>query len=81
VNAVYENIEITANFLIDALFPEEHWQSILALVRGRLSHYIDKGTLYFSPLRTKNKKYLGDKFREIKTLSRLPMYFYLIQRL
>lgn len=81
VNSLYEHIEVTANFLIDPEFPEEHWQSLLRLIRERLSHYVDKGTLYFSPLRQEGKKSMGNKFRQVKTLSRLPMFFYLIQRL
>ncbi len=81
INACYEQIEITANFLMDPEFPEQHWQSLLGLIRERLSHYVDKGTLYFSPLRQEGKKFMIDKFRQIKTMSRLPMFFYLIQRL
>jgi len=52
------------------------------LVRKRLDRFYSKGALYLSPLNTNPKnRALRSKFVEIKNLSRLPTYLYLIQRL
>jgi len=82
VNRNYHNIEITANFLLEDRFPPNHYQSLIELARNRLDRFYSKGGLYLSPLNTNSKnRELIAKFVEIKNLSRLPTYLYLIQRL
>jgi len=82
VNRSYHNIEITANFILEDRFPSNHYRSLIELVRNRLDRFYSKGALYLSPLNTsQNKRALMRKFVEIKNLSRLPTYLYLIQRL
>jgi len=82
VNRSYYNIEITANFLLEDQFPPNHYRSLIELVRSRLDRFYSKGALYLSPLNTsRNKRALLSTFVEIKNLSRLPTYLYLIQRL
>lgn len=82
INSKYENLEITANFVIGSGLPETHLPSILELTRSRLSHFYPKGAAYLSPLgEIGDKNRLLTSFNEFKTLCRLPAYIYLIQRL
>jgi len=82
VNRSYPNLEITANFLLGDHFSAIHYHALVELIRNRLDRYYSKGAIYLSPLNTSrdNRKLLS-KFIEIKNLSRLPTYLYLIQRL
>ncbi|MGD1972630.1 MAG: radical SAM protein [Desulfobacterales bacterium] len=82
VNRSYPNLEITANFLLGDHLSARHYQALVKLIRNRLDRYYSKGAIYLSPLNTShdNRKLLN-KFVEIKNLSRLPTYLYLIQRL
>ena len=82
VNRSYPNLEITANFLLGDHLSAVHYQALVELIRNRLDRYYSKGAIYLSPLNTShdNRKLLS-KFVEIKNLSRLPTYLYLIQRL
>lgn len=82
VNRRYPKVEITANFLYGADLPETHLPSILSLTREALSHFHGKGAVYLSPLETIGSiPEVKTRFTELKTLCRLPVYFYLIQRL
>ena len=82
INRSYLNIEVTANFLIGDALPPGHYRSLVELVRNRLNRYYSKGAIYLSPLNSsRNKRKLLRTFVEIKNLSRLPTYIYLIQRL
>ncbi|MCF8095756.1 MAG: hypothetical protein K9J79_10400 [Desulfobacteraceae bacterium] len=82
INRKYQNLEITANFVIGARLPDTHLPSILELTRNRLAHFYPKGAAYLSPLEEiGDKNRLLTKFNEFKTLCRLPAYIYLIQRL
>ena len=82
VNRSYPNLEITANFLLGDRLPPVHYQTLVELIRDRLDRFYSKGAIYLSPLNTSrdNRKLLST-FVEIKNLSRLPTYLYLIQRL
>lgn len=82
VNRSYPNVEISANFLLGDHLSALHYQTLVELIRNRLDRYYSKGAIYLSPLKTSrdNRKLLS-KFVEIKNLSRLPTYLYLIQRL
>ncbi|MCF8111041.1 MAG: hypothetical protein K9J85_06090 [Desulfobacteraceae bacterium] len=82
INRKYENVEITANFVIGKGLPESHLPSILELTRNRLSRFYPKGAVYLSPLEEiGDKNRLLTRFNEFKTLCHLPAYIYLIQRL
>ena len=82
VNRSYYNIEITANFIIEDQLSPDHCGSLIDLVRNKLDRFYSKGSLYLSPLDTsRNHRQLIRNFVEIKNLSRLPTYLYLIQRL
>jgi len=87
INRRYEKIEVTANFVFGGDLPWSHLFSLCELTRNRLSHFYNKGSIYLSPLidgKTKvreTKREILRKFNEVKTLSRLPTFIYLIQRL
>ena len=82
INASYENIEITANFLLGEQLPAAHYQSLSGLLGNAPTTSNKKGTVYLSPLQDSPKKReLLPKFYEIKKASRLPVFIYLIQRL
>jgi radical SAM superfamily enzyme YgiQ (UPF0313 family) len=82
INHRFLNIEVTANFLLgDALSPD-HYRTLIELIRNRLDRYYSKGAVYLSPLDlNSNNRQLLRTFVDIKNLSRLPTYIYLIQRL
>ena len=82
INRRYLKIEITANFLMGDRFAPDHYTALIELVRSRLDRFYSKGAIYLSPLNTsRNNRELLQKFIEIKKLSRLPTFLYLIQRL
>jgi len=82
INKKYNKVEVSANFLYGADLPKNHMPSILDLTRNQLDHFHSKGTIYFSPLENIGSiQEVKNKFTEFKTLCRLPVYIYLIQRL
>lgn len=82
MNASYENIEVTANFIIGEGLSGDHYQSMKALLRSAPASANGKGTIYLSPLKESLKKReLLPLIREIKDQSNIPVYLYLIQRL
>ncbi len=82
INRTYKNIEITANFVLGSDLPESHYSSLVDLIRNELDHVYSKGGIYLSPLYNGgDKKKMQKKFNELKRLSRLPTYIYLLQRL
>lgn len=89
INRRYEKIEVTANFIFGKDLPENHLNSFFELNRNRMDHFYSKGAIYFSPLingtakngRTNDSRGILRKFNEVKILSRLPTFVYLIQRL
>ncbi len=82
VNRSYPNLEITANFLLGDHLSLDHYHALIELVRNRLDRHYGKGAIYLSPLITsRDHRKLLRRFVEIKNLSRLPTYLYLIQRL
>ncbi len=82
LNATYEKIEITANFIMDENLPEGHYPAFLNLVREAIPRPQIKGSIYLSPLRVDqpSRSVLFD-FNRLKRLSHLPTYLYIIQRL
>jgi len=82
INRRFENIEITANFVMGQGLPESHLPSIIELTRNHMDRPYTKGAIYFSPLAdTGPKDRFLARFNEFKALCRLPSYLYLIQRL
>jgi len=82
INRTYLNIEITANFLIGNRLPSGHYRALTDMVRSQLDRFYSKGGIYLSPLNSScNYRELLHTFGNIKNLSRLPTYLYLIQRL
>ncbi len=82
INKKYQNIEVTANFLLGGNLPERHVPSVLKLTRDKLDHAYGKGAIYISSLNDGGgKKEMQSTFVKIKNMSRLPTFLYLIQRL
>lgn len=84
INKKYENIEITANFLFGDHLPPSHMTSFVKLTENRLRIPCSKGAIYFSPLvnsGSEQNRGIVRRFYEVKTISPLPTYIYLIQRL
>ncbi|MBF0241901.1 MAG: radical SAM protein [Desulfamplus sp.] len=82
LNELFSNIEITANFIMDENLPKGHYPSFLRLVREKILRAKTKGTIYLSPLRiNKPSREVLFEFNRLKTLSRLPTFLYIIQRL
>jgi hypothetical protein len=89
INRRYEKIEVTANFIFGSDLPESHLSSFFELNGSRLDHFYSKGAIYLSPLINgmakdgglNNTRGILRKFNEVKILSHLPTFIYLIQRL
>jgi tRNA A37 methylthiotransferase MiaB len=82
INRQFENIEISANFILNQDLPDTHYESILKLTRDSLGRFYSKGNIYLSPMNSEtNKKETQDKFIVLKNQSCLPTHIYLIQRL
>ncbi|MFO7848499.1 MAG: radical SAM protein [Spirochaetia bacterium] len=82
INEIYENIEITGNFLMGDTLPDGHYPSFLRLVREKLDRPRGKGTVYLSPLiGSRFSRSTLFEFNQLKRLSRLPAFLYTIQRL
>lgn len=82
INREYDNLEVTANFLLGERLLPDHTHSLVELLKDVPDASDKKGTIYLSPLIDSSKKgELLNSFFEIKKMSRLPAYIYLIQRL
>ncbi len=82
INNEYENIEVTANFLLGDKLSPDHNDALAELLQSAPDSSSRKGAIYFSPLlESQKKRELLDTFFEIKKQSKLPAYIYLIQRL
>lgn len=82
INREYENLEVTANFLLGDKLPPGHNEALMELLQSAPESAARKGTVYLSPLmESQNKHELLETFFEIKQQSKLPAYIYLIQRL
>jgi hypothetical protein len=82
INREYANMEVTANFLLGEQLLPDHTHSLIELLRDVPDSSDKKGAIYLSPLIDSPKKgELLNSFFEIKKMSRLPAYIYLIQRL
>ena len=82
INKTYQNIEVTANFLIGEDLPASHIQSLGKHIDETLKKAAGKGCIYISPLKgSKDSKKLLEQFRSLKQKSRIQTFLYLIQRL
>ena len=87
INRRYEKIEVTANFILGSNLPQGHLPASLDVIRNGLERFYSKGAIYFSPLMNggsmsgESRRAMLRRFGEIKSLSLLPTYLYLIQRL
>lgn len=82
INAAYQNIEVTGNFVIGKGLAADHYESLKALLGSVPNTARGKGGVYLSPLKDSPKKReLLPLVSDIKAQSRIPVYIYLIQRL
>ena len=82
VNAGYANIEVTGNFLMGERLPEGHFPSLAHLLENTPRPSWGKGAVYLSPLKNRGEdEDLLTRYFELKHISRLPVFVYLIQRL
>jgi hypothetical protein len=82
VNKKYENIEVTANFLLGEGLPGSHFPTLVGHIGEALKGVAGKGCIYISPLKgSQNTRELLNQFRAIKQKSRIQTFLYLIQRL
>jgi hypothetical protein len=86
-NRRFENLEVTANFVLGKDLPVSHFDSLSDLTARRMEPPSPKGALYLSPLLgggsqtgVRRRKILK-VFNELKTRSPVPTFLYLIQRL
>ncbi len=82
VNARFDNIEVTGNFLMGERLPKGHFPSLENLLKNASGPSGGKGAVYLSPLKNRGEdERLLDRYFELKRVSRLPVFVYLIQRL
>jgi Radical SAM superfamily len=82
INAGFDRIEVTGNFIAGDNLSPEHDSSLGHLLKHADVKTKSKGAIYISPLKDSPKKReLLPRFYKIKKESRLPVFVYLIQRL
>ncbi len=82
INGSFENIEITANFLLGTTFSDEHHDALIDLLGNLPEGSGKRGCLYLSPLvETQHREEVLPMFHRIKKESGIPAFIYLIQRL
>jgi radical SAM superfamily enzyme YgiQ (UPF0313 family) len=82
INAAFDGIEVTGNFIAGVNLSPEHDGSMTHLLKHADVKNKSKGAIYLSPLKESPKKReLLPRFYKIKEESRLPVFVYLIQRL
>lgn len=82
INSKMINMEITCNFVMGDRLSRDHYTSFLELARNGFKRPTPKGTIYLSPLEFgKPSREKVVDFNRIKTLSRVPTFLYIIQRL
>ncbi|MBU0992945.1 MAG: hypothetical protein KJ737_10670 [Proteobacteria bacterium] len=82
VNATWEHVEVTANFLLGTSFSDEHHDSLISLLSNLPREAGEKGCVYLSPLiENLHREKILPMFHEIRKQSVLPAFIYLIQRL
>ena len=82
INAAYDQIEVTGNFVAGDTLSPDHDQALADLLKNAKTAGKQKGAIYLSPLKNSPKKReLLARFYKIKEESQLPFFVYLIQRL
>ena len=82
VNAGFDRIEITGNFIAGDNLSRDHDDSLADLLKNTGRKGPAKGAVYLSPLKDSPKKReLLPRFYKMKKESGLPVFVYLIQRL
>ena len=82
INERYENIEVTANFLLGTTFSDAHHTALITLLSDLPEGAGKNGCLYLSPLvETQHREEVLPMFHKIKEASVIQAYIYLIQRL
>jgi radical SAM superfamily enzyme YgiQ (UPF0313 family) len=82
INAGYDRMEVTGNFIMGENLPADHHVSLEELLKNAEVKNKSKGAIYLSPLKdSPNKRELLPQFYKLKEESRLPVFVYLIQRL
>ena len=80
INTQLDRLEITGNFLLGETLPPSHYPALARLLSTAPSNA--KGTLYLSPIQDSPKKReLLPRFFQLKDISPIPLFVYLIQRL
>jgi len=81
INATYDRINITSNFILGKFLPRQHIEELKTLL-GKVNRRQEKGTVYLSPIiGASERRQILKEFKEIKRASLLPVYLYLMQRL
>ena len=81
INAAYDRINITSNFILGKYLPRKHMEKLKTLL-AEVKRRQEKGTVYLSPLiGASERRQILKEFKEIKRASLLPVYLYLMQRL
>ncbi len=82
LNETLSQVEITANFLLGTTFTEAHHQSLVEILGSVPKKPGKRGCVYLSPLiETVHRDKVLPMFHEIRNVSGIPAYIYLIQRL
>lgn len=82
VNEEFENIEATANFVMDDSLPQSHYDTFMDLAGKSPAGEAGMAPVYLSPLcLTRPGERTMFHFNQLKSLSRMPVYLYIIQRL
>lgn len=87
INQSYEQVEMTANFVLGDTLSPEHDTSLVELVSNAPSIPREKGCLYFSPMikdttdGNQKKQRIVTRYKYLKRRIRKPAFLYLIQRL
>ncbi len=74
------NVEITGNFLFSLDFPPSHFQILMELLGEKIKKTTSKGRIYLSPMTISNRREQLKRFMQIKRISHLPLFLYIIQR-
>ena len=81
INRRYSHITVSCNFVLGRDIPVNHVEKMKELLSG-MAGSRGKGIVYLSPLLgASHRRQILKEFREIKIVSRFPVFLYLAQRL
>lgn len=82
INDRYPTIEVTSNFVTDDSLNDNHYRTLIALIRDRIPKQKSKGCVYLSSLQFNSPSRAQlFQFYRLKVQSRLPLFLYTIQKL